>query len=501
MSKKKVANIQAKIAAAAKKSPTGLGKSVANDAVAMDVFSNVAARMGNGTPSVAEGTCYTLDRYTNDYWLMVTLFRNHWICRRIVERPAQLMTKAWPRLQCDLTPEQIAKFDRTLRQTYVANRIQRTLKWARLFGGAGALMIIDGQDDILDKPLDLDAVTPGSFKGLIPFDRWSGITPKGEVINNLDSPINFDAPEFYTVRGIEGETFDVHHSRILRFIGPDVPQPEYSAAMYWGISSLEVVFEEIRKRDNTSWTILQLMFRANILAQVNPQLAQMLSGAINSGAALQKFMNAMEAQNQLLSNNSMLILPEGGSMENHSYSFSGIAEMYAEFRADLCGAADMPEVELFGRMPGGLSQGSDANMRLWENKIAQMQVEELSPQLDKLYPVICMSEFGMVPDDLDYVYPSIRVLTAEEKSAHAKAVTDSVVSVFNAGLISQKTALQELQAVSSITEVFTNITDELIDEADDEVQVPIEVETAEARAGTEEFEETPTKKPAKKGDE
>lgn len=463
---------------------------VAKDAVANDVFSNVAARMGYGTPSLAESTEYDLIRYTQDYWLMITLFRNHWIARRIVEKPAQDMTKAWPRLTCELKPDQIKKFDRIVSKTYTAAKIQKTLKWARLFGGAGALMVIDGHEDILNEPLDLDDVTPGSYKGLIVFDRWSGISPKGQISSDINSPTDFAMPEYYTVHGDNSESFDVHASRILRFSGPDVPTPEYQAQQYWGISDLEVVFEELRKRDNMSWSILQLLFRAQILTQKNPMLASLLSGATASGQAQQKFQQTLQAQNELLSNQSMLILGEDGELQSHQYTFGGVSEIYQQFQMDIAGAAKIPVSILFGRTATGLSQSNDADIRIYEQEIAQKQHEELKPQLDKLYPVICMSVFGEVPEDLDFDFPSIRVLTDEQKADMSQKGTEAILAPFSAGVTSQKLTLQELKQQSDITGVFSNITDEDIDAADDKPQVPIEIESEEARAGSAEFEET-----------
>lgn len=467
------------------------------DAIALDVFTNKAARMGFGTASVAEDAEYRLERYTNDYWLMITLFRNHWLARKIVERPAQDMCKAWPRLQCELEPQALSKFERTIRRTYIPLRVKKALTWARLFGGAGSLMVIEGHEDKLDEPLELDDITPGSFKGLINFDRWSGITPKGSIASNIDSPSDYGTPEYYTVNGIDGPLFDIHHSRILRWCGPDVPQPEYQASLYWGISVLEIVLEEMRKCDNMDWSILQLMFRAQILTQVNPELAQLLSGASASQQAALKFFQTMQAQNELLSNNSMLVLGKEGKLESHQYSFSGVAEILAQKQMYLAGAADMPVSLLFGRTVTGLGQTGDADVRNYETRIGQCQNEEVRPQLDKLYPVICMSEFGEVPDDLDIVFPAVRVLTEEEKADLAQKAGQAISDAYTNGIISQKIAGQEYKQLSDKTDLFTNITDEFVNTLDEEVNVPLEIETAEARAGTEEFEEEPTLKPAK----
>lgn len=464
--------------------------SVAADAIANDAFTNVSARMGYGTPSLAEDTEYELVRWTNNYWLMITLFRNHWISRRIVEKPAQDMTKAWPVINSsELKPEDISNFDRVIKRTHTPARILSAIKWARLFGGSGCLMVIDGHEGMLDKPLRLDDINPGTYKGLITFDRWSGIVPTDEVCTDINRPIDFNLPEFYEIRGERGDSFRIHSSRILRFMGPDVPQPENQAQLHWGISELEIAYEEIRKRDNSSWAILSLMFRAQILAQKNPQLAAMLSGVGASGGAMKKFQQTMQAQNELLSNQSMLLLGADGGLESHAYSFGGIAEVYQQFQMDIAGAARIPVSILFGRTATGLGQTNDGEIRIYEQEIAQKQSEELRPQLDKLYAVICMSEFGEVPDDLDMTFPSVRVLTEEQKGDIAGKAVEAILGPFNAGVTSPQLTLRELRAQSDTTGIFTNVTDEMIEEASDEVQPPLEVEQGEARAGSATFED------------
>src|ERR1700733_13061461 len=137
---------------------------------AEDAYSNQAARLGFGTPSLTEGSEYPLSRFSNNYQALLSLFRESWLARRIIEVPAQDMVKAWPTITAELTPDDLKQFDRTLARTGTKKSILTTLKWARLFGGAGALLIIDGQEDMLSEPLDLDSIEIGSFGGLIPFD-------------------------------------------------------------------------------------------------------------------------------------------------------------------------------------------------------------------------------------------------------------------------------------------------------------------------------------------
>jgi phage-related protein (TIGR01555 family) len=453
---------------------------------AFDFFQNAMARTGYGTSSLPEATEYVLDRLSNNYWLLVTLYRNHWISRRIVDLPAQDMTRAWPKITCDLPPDDIMKFDRTVQRTYTPNQIRTALKWARLYGGAGALMALKGHEDILDEPLELDDITPGSYMGLIPFDRWVGITPSGFALDDYTRPQDWGLPDYYNCNSPDSaDSFKVHSSRIIRFQGPDVPTPEKQAQIYWGISVLEPTYEDLRKRDNASWAMLNLMMRANIIARIEPSMEQMLSGLGSSQQAVKQFNARMEAQNFLLSNQSMMIMGKDSKLESVQYTFGGLADVYSQFQMDVAGAAEIPVTRLFGRTVTGLGQSNDADERYYEEKIAQDQNSELRPQLDKLYPVIMMSVLGEVPDDLDYTFPSVRVLTEEEKADMVEKASAPILAAYNSGVISQKTVLKELKQLSDVTNIFSNITDEDIENAEDEPVLPGEGEIGEGGEGEE----------------
>lgn len=444
-----------------------------NKSVAMDYFTNLLARTGMGTPSIAEAASYELERLSLDYWLMITLYRNQWIPRRIVDLPAIDMTRAWPSLVTDVEPDDLQSFERTIRRTRTSRCIRQAIKWARLFGGGGAVMCVKGHEKYLDQPLDLDDVTPGSYLGLIPFDPWVGIYPTGTVTDNIKLPQDWGLPETYEVRGPDNAVnHQIHASRVLRFLGPEVPTPEYQAQRYWGISVLELVWEELRKRDNASWAILNLIFRAQLIAQVNPDLAQLLSGLGATGVATQKFWQRMEAVNQLMSNQSTIILPKDGAMQAVQYSFAGMAEIYAQFQMDVAGAAEMTVTKLFGRTITGLGQSNEADERMYEQKIAADQDEQLHPQLDKLYPVIAMSEWGEVPDDMDLKFPSVRVLSEEEKADLVEKASAPILAAYNSGILWKKTVVKELKQLSDVTGIFSNITEEEVDAAEEEPLLP-----------------------------
>jgi len=459
------------------KTPFAMGK---------DFYTNAAARMGWGTPSLNESGGYEMVRFSYNYWELITLFRNHWISRRIVETPAIDMVRAWPKLTSDIDSEDLTKIDRAIRRTNTKNQVQTAITWARLFGGAGALIVIDGQERDLEEPLDLDSIPLGGYKGLSPFDRWAGIMPEGEICTDPSRPLDFNKPEHYTVTPTGGASFKVHSSRVLRFTGPEVPTPEREAQTWWGISVLEPIYEDIRKYDSMSFNILSLTYRANILGMKFPDLASLLSGLGSSQKASQGFEQRMYNINHLISNQSLVPLPADGGIESTQYSFGGLAEVFQLFQLALSGGSQIPVTRLWGRTYTGLGAAREQDEMLYEEKIASDQTQGMIPQLEKLYPVICMSELGEVPDDLDLLCPSIRVLDEKEKGEMAKNIVDVSTVLLNSGIMSPRIVAQEVKQSSDITGFGTNLTDEFIETLSDKVQS--EGEMGEGMFGAEEGE-------------
>jgi phage-related protein (TIGR01555 family) len=437
----------------------------------MDFFSNAAARTGYGTPNLAEGTEYPLVRLTLSYWQLLSMFEGSWLTRRIVELPCQTMVKAWPTVTSDIDPKDITKLDRALRRTNSKAKILTALTWAKLFGGAGCLIAIKDQEDELDQPLDLDSIPVGGFAGLIPFDRWSGIYPSSNVCTDITRPLDFGLPESYRVQAVGGDSFEVHSSRILRFMGPAVPTPEKEAYSSWGISVIEPVLQDIQKYDNISFNILALSFRANILGMKFNDLAQLLAGVGSSQQASMKFEQRMSALNHMISNQSLVPLPADGGIESTSYSFAGLSEVFQQFQLAVSGAAGIPVSRLWGKTISGLGNGTnEGDEKVFEERIANDQDTDMRPPLDKLYPVLAMSELGTVPDDMDLDFPSIRVLDEKEKAELAKTVVDSVTVCLNSGIFSPRTSGKEIKQSSKKTGFGTNLTDEAIDKLSDDVQ-------------------------------
>ncbi len=94
-------------------------------------------------------------------------------------------------------------------------------------------------------------------------------------------------------------------------------------------------------------------------------------------------------------------------METHAYTFGGLSEIYEAFMMDMAGAAEIPATKLFGRSPQGMNSTGEADLRNYYDMIAQMQERVLRPALEKLLPVMAISCWGYVPEDLEIVFEPI----------------------------------------------------------------------------------------------
>lgn len=432
-----------------------------------DAFSNPLARLGFDTPNIMEGTQYTLQRLTRDFNMLNALYRENWIIRRIIDTiPADMLKNGFT-ITTELGPELLKSFDRELRTTQLIEKLRKGLKWGRLYGGALGVMLIQGQGDDLSEPLDLELIMPGDFAGLMILDRWNGVSPSSELVDDITDP-EYGLPKYYNVTDpVDGTMVSIHHSRCVRFVGNDLPYWEELSECMWGASVVESVFDELKKRDNVSWNIAQLTFMANMRILKMNDLGQLLSST--DSTSQQELYRTIQAQNVLMNNMGLMVMDAADSIESHQYTFGGLAECYQQFIMDIAGAAEIPVTRLFGRSPSGLNATGESDLQNYYEMIAEKQETYLRPIFSKLLPVICMSVFGAVPDDLDFEFDPVAEPSDEQRADLAKTGTDIVVSAVGAGLVSPRTGLKELKQQSERTNVWTNITDEDIEKASDEI--------------------------------
>lgn len=451
----------------------------------LDAYSNPPANLGFGANNLSQTAGYIMERFTWDYYTLNILFRNNWIAKAIIEKPANEMLKNGFEIHSELDPDKVTKIMNVYTRTKTNAKFLQCLKWARLYGGCILVPMIEGQDD-LSKPLDFDTIMPDSYKGCFVVDRWSGISPSLEIVDEIDDP-DFGKPKYYTISTNNTNTsVKIHHSRIIKMIGRELPYWEEMAEDYWGASELEHVYTELRKRDDTSANISFLIFLANIRIFKMKNLGQAITLGDQEG--LNRVYQTMQSMNRLMCNTGTFAMDQDDDFATQQYTFTGINDVYESFMLDISGAAEIPVDKLFGRSPTGFNSGEETLQNYYDT-IQEKQETYVREPLERLLKIITMSTLGEIPDDFELVFSPVRRPSNMEKADLAQKQAQPVLDVYNAGIIGKGTVLRELKQQTPMTGQWSNITDQMIEDADKED----EEAKANAKAENEELENAANK--------
>ncbi len=422
---------------------------------AADGYANAAAFLGGDSPLLSSGT-FVRSGLTSAPDLLTAMYRESWLTMRIIDMPSEDMTRAWYRLSASLSGEQLHALRRLEARHSVKQELTNALRWARLYGGSLALMVVRGEEDRLDRPLDRDLLLPDCFRGLLVLDRAQGIEPSPELVSDLDDP-DFGLPESYTVNLDTEDCRSVvlHHSRVLRFVGRELPRTETVRESFWGASEMEHIQDELLKRSAASANIAQLIFQANITTLKMSDFGDVLSAGTEEQRRSVEY--AMGVENRFRTSFGIQLLSRDDSFENHAYSFTGLSEIYEQFMMDMAGAAEIPATKLFGRSPQGMNATGESDLRNYYDMIASLQERQLRPALEKLLPVMAVSCWGYVPEDLSFVFEPVMTNSPAERAELVQKLSLDVVRAFQAGLLTREQALAELKSRGEELGVYTKI--------------------------------------------
>ena len=436
---------------------------------ATDGYINPAARIGEASPLIAGGG-FIRSGLTGNQEMLTTTYRVNWLAKRIIDTPAEDMTRAWYTLATEMDEKDLEELRKLEAFHSVKQEITNAIRWARLYGGSLALMVIRGEEGKLDQPLDMDMLLPECFQGLLVLDRTKGIEPSLELVADLDDP-DFGLPEYYTLTfDLPGtEEFDpsigktrsvpsvirIHHSRVLRFTGRELPRTEAERENSWGASELEHIWEALERHSSISANIAQLIFQANITTLKTNDLMEML--ATGSDERRTEVLKALEAENYFRDSYGLQLLGAEDSMENLPYNFAGLPEIYDRFMMEIAGAAEIPATKLFGRSPQGMNATGESDTRNYYEMITSLQERMLRPALEKLLPVMAISCWGYVPEDMTILFEPVMPMSGEDKMKLAGEHGRLVMEMVKGGVITMEEARAEISKMSRRTGIFGGI--------------------------------------------
>ncbi len=353
----------------------------------------------------------------------------HWLAKRIVNRPASDMLRAgW--FYEGIQDKELVKLDEACERFNFSNVLMSSLILSRLYGVAYVLIgTVDGGD--LDQPFDLNKLGIGRLefftvlkKKYIEADTTKYLPPSkcGGLIKQ---------PEFYKLKLDGNSNQRIHHTRLIKFSHADVVNEEPQ-------SVLQEVYEDLLDHAAVKKGSASLVHESKIDVISTPGLVDKIKEDMK--AVAERFLSV----GLLKSLNGMIVLDKEEDYDSKTYNFAGLPDMLREFSIQAAGAADIPYTILFGQSPAGMNATGEHDTRNYYDSIATKQIWMLKPFMMRLLAVICQATFGRLLPGLGIVFNPLWQLDAKVRSEVEKANAERDSKYLEMGIITEPQIARQL---------------------------------------------------------
>ena len=297
-----------------------------------------------------------------------------------------------------------------------------SIKWARLFGGSLAVMLIDDGGSLED-PVNWQEIK--SIDDMRVYDR-SIVVPDetsiytsntyGDPFNATNSKLGY--PEYYNVFSMYG-TFRVHESRCLIFRN-GVLSERSSNPIYrqWGIPEYMRISRAVRDAEVAHGSAVKLLDRAVQAVYSMKGLSAELATEGGESRLLQRLQMIDMARGLM---NTITVDADGEEYSFRQFSFSGVSEVIDTTCNYLSALTNIPQTVLFGRSPAGMNATGQGDMENWYNYVERIQKKMLKNNLRYLLAIIFQAALnnGIIeePPILEVEFKPLWSLSEQEQMA------------------------------------------------------------------------------------
>lgn len=337
---------------------------------------------------------------------LTMFYEGNGLFAKIIDAPAEEALKHGFCLD-DVSDQEVEDFYReALDELDWEETAMTAIKWARLFGGSLAVMLInDGRG--LDEPLDWKNIK--SIDDIRVYDR-SVIQPDHESMFHYDPRDPFSTrgsrlgmPERYSVYSRYG-TFTVHESRCLVFQNGLLPEnSSNSIYQFWGMPEYVRIHRAIQDAEIAHRSAPRMLDRSVQPVYKMKDLASELATDEGENKVLKRLQAIDMARGMM---NSITIDSEGEDYDFRSFQFAGVADVIDSACNYLSALTNIPQTILFGRSPAGMNSTGESDLENWYNFVERIQKRMLKSNLRYLLSVIFQA--GVATGEVDEV-PKIKV--------------------------------------------------------------------------------------------
>ncbi|MGX2713623.1 DUF1073 domain-containing protein [Acinetobacter baumannii] len=353
----------------------------------------------------------------------------HWLAKRIVNRPASDMLRAgW--FYEGIQDRDLIKLEEACKAFQLNHLLLSSLILSRLYGVVYVLLgTVDGGN--LDQPFDLNKLGVGRLEFFTVLKKKQIEADTSKYLPPNEAGGLLKQPEFYKLK-LDGKSNQrIHHTRLIKFGHADVVNEE-------PVSVLQEVYEDLLDHAAVKKASASLVHESKIDVIRTPNLVDKIKEDMKS--VVERFLSV----GLLKGLNGMLVLDKDEEYDSKSYSFGGLPDLMREYSIQTSGAADMPYTILFGQSPAGMNATGEHDTRNYYDSIATKQTWSLKPFMMKLLRVIVQTTFGRQIPSLDVVFNPLWQLDAKVRSEVEKANAERDAKYLEMGIITEPQIAKQL---------------------------------------------------------
>ena len=409
---------------------TSLATSMANEQIFPDIPAmplGINPTLGTAPIQSANPMFYNNRYYmiTNMRTLLNEMYIEHGIIQTMIDQPVEDGFRGgFKIISSELSNDEIIELEKKIEETEAVEKLIEALKWNRLFGGAGLIINVAGEDPRDD--FDIEAVGEGREIEFYSADRWElannpyiltpTLTPNGQRVKD----VNFN---YY---GIE-----INPSRVLILRGKPAPSLKRLQLQGWGMSELERLVSPMNKFLKNQNVIYELLDEAKLDVYSIDNYA----GSVASGQE-EAVKKRIMLTNYMKSYLNALILDAEDKFDQKQMSMAGVSEVLREARYDIASAMKMPVTKIFGMSSAGFNSGDDDIENY--NSMIERDVRTPAKNIIKtIVRLLCKATFDYIPEDIDIEFESLRIMKETEEESLRTSKYNRFRDLYINGLITK----------------------------------------------------------------
>lgn len=407
---------------------------------------------------------------------LTLLYEGNGLFAKVIDAPAEEAIKHGFTLE-DVSDQEVETFYQEALDELDWEEVAMTgIKWARLFGGAIAVMLINDGGG-LEEPLNWKRIK--SIDDIRVYER-SVVQPDFSTMFSYDPRHPFSTrgsrlgmPEFYRVNSRYG-SFVVHESRCLVFQNGVLPENSSNTIyQFWGMPEYIRIHRALRDAEVAHGSGPKMLDRSVQPVYKMKDLAALLATEEGESQVLKR-LQVIDLARGLL--NSLVIDNEGEDYDFKTFQYTGVADVIDATCNFLSALTNIPQSILFGRAPQGMSDTGEADQENWYSYNGRIQKRMIKSNLRYLLSIIFRA--GVYTGEVDEVpkikikFNPLKVLSdSEQAELDNKKASTALIKAQTVQIYRDMEVLDSIEIRKKLADSGEFEIDTILDEYEDEEEL------------------------------